>query len=108
MIFCSDYIYGTVTWMSNPALFILACVASVSIWRAVFDSLLLRRLYLFLRPAGFKRRTLHVPNLIRGEKKYHPYCSKEGNLLKKVKVTKPGYSCFDFSVICVLLWQGDS
>ena len=20
-------------------------------------------------------RTLHVPNLIRGEKKYHPYCS---------------------------------
>ena len=56
----------------------------------------------------YKRRTLHVPNLIRGEKKYHPYCLKEGNLLKKVKVTKPGYSCFDFSVICVLLWQGDS
>ena len=24
----------------------------------------------------FKRRTLHVPNLIRGEKKYHPYCLK--------------------------------
>ena len=21
-------------------------------------------------------RTLHVPNLIRGEKKYHPYCLK--------------------------------
>ena len=30
----------------------------------------------FLRPAGFKRRTLQVPNLIRGEKKYHPYCLK--------------------------------
>ena len=29
---------------------------------------------LFCSLAGFKRRTLHVPNLIRGEKKYHPYC----------------------------------
>ena len=56
----------------------------------------------------FKRRTLHVPNLIRGEKKYHPYCLKQGNKLKKVKFTKPGNSCFDFSVICALLWQGDS
>ena len=26
--------------------------------------------------ARFKRWTLHVPNLIRGEKKYHPYCLK--------------------------------
>ena len=25
---------------------------------------------------------------------------------KTVKFTKPGNSCFDFSVICVLLWQG--
>ena len=24
-------------------------------------------------------RTLHVPNLIRGEKKYHPHCLKQGN-----------------------------
>ena len=46
-------------------------------------------------------RTIHVPNLIRGEKKYHPYCLKQGNKLKKVKFTKPGISCFDFSVICV-------
>ena len=30
-------------------------------------------------------RTIHVPNLIRGEKKYHPYCLKQGNKLKKVK-----------------------
>ena len=58
--------------------------------------------------ARFKRRTLHVPNLINGQKKYHPYGLKQGNKLKKVKVTKPGYSCFDFSVISVLLWQGDS
>ena len=50
-------------------------------------------------------RTIHVPNLIRGEKKYHPYCLKQGNKLKKVKFTKPGISCFDFSVI---LCQGDS
>ena len=46
-------------------------------------------------------RTIHVPNLIRGEKKYHPYCLKQGNKLKKVKFTKPGISCFDVSVICV-------
>ena len=40
--------------------------------------------------------------------KHHPYCLKEGNKLKKkVTFTKPGNSCFDFSVICVLLWQGD-
>ena len=45
-------------------------------------------------------RTLHVPNLIRGEKKYHPYYLKQGNKLKKVKFTKPVNSCFDFSVIC--------
>ena len=50
-------------------------------------------------------QTLHVPNLIRGEKKYHPYCLKQGNKLKKVKFTKLGKSCFDFSVICALLWQ---
>ena len=37
-------------------------------------------------------RTIHVPNLIRGEKKYHPYCLKQGNKLKKVKFTKPGIS----------------
>ena len=53
-------------------------------------------------------RTLHVPNLIPGEKKYHPYCLKYGNKLKKVYFTKPGISCCGFSVICVLLWQGDS
>ena len=36
-------------------------------------------------------RTLHVPNLIRGEKKYHPYCLKTGKFTgKSVKVTKPG------------------
>ena len=35
-------------------------------------------------------RTIHVPNLIRGEKKYHPYCLKQGNKLKKVNFTKPG------------------
>ena len=51
-------------------------------------------------------RTLNVPNLIRGEKKYHPL--KQGNKVKTIKVTKPGYSCFDLSVICVLLWQGGS
>ena len=52
-------------------------------------------------------RTLHVPNLIRGEKKYHSYCLKKGNKLKKVKFTNPGNSCFYFSVICVLLWRVD-
>ena len=34
-------------------------------------------------------RTFHVPNLIRGEKKYHPYGLKLGNKPKKVKFTKP-------------------
>ena len=53
-------------------------------------------------------RTLHVLKLIRGEEKYYPNCLKQGNKLKKVKFTKPGNSCFDFSVICVLLWQGES
>ena len=41
-------------------------------------------------------RTLHVPNLIRGGRKYHPYCLEYGNKLKKVKFTKPENSCFDF------------
>ena len=50
-------------------------------------------------------RTLHVLKLIRGEEKYYPNCLKQGNKLKKVKFTKPGNSCFDFSVICVLLWH---
>ena len=48
-------------------------------------------------------RTLHVSHLIHGENKNHPYCFKYRNKLKKVKFTKPGNSCFDFSVICVLL-----
>ena len=31
-------------------------------------------------------RTLHVPNLVRGKKKYHPYCLKQGNKPKKSKI----------------------
>ena len=46
-------------------------------------------------------RTIHVPNLIRGEKKYHPYCLKQGNKLKKSKIHQAWNSCFDFSVIRV-------
>ena len=34
-------------------------------------------------------RTLHVPNLIRGEKKYHSYRLKKGNILKKVNSPSP-------------------
>ena len=63
---------------------------------------------LFCSTVDSDGRTSHVPNLIRGEKKYHPYCLKQGNKVKKVKFTKPGNSCFYFSVICALLWQGDS
>ena len=53
-------------------------------------------------------RTLYVPNLIRGDEECHPYCLKYGNKLINVKFTKPGNSCYDFSVICVLLWQEDN
>ena len=63
----------------------------------------LSRLKLFSSTVDSDGRTLHVPNLICSKKKYHPSCLKIGKY-----TGKPGNSCFDFSVICVLLWQGDS
>ena len=36
----------------------------------------LSRLKLLSSTVDSDGRTLHVPNLIRGEKKYHPYCLK--------------------------------
>ena len=39
-------------------------------------------------------QTLHVPNLIHGKKKYHPYCLKKGNKLKKRKIHQAWKSFF--------------
>ena len=54
-------------------------------------------------------RTLHVPNLIRSEKKYRPYCLKWGNRTEKSKIHQAWKLLFVLIlVICALLWRGES